>query len=182
VSPRTPHVYRVNPLSNSRSWYPRSGPDPLELGPIPSPSEGNATAKQGYQRRAPIACSLLPSACTLTHAFACCPTRTQRISHRHRSSIIARHRVPVGGLRHRGRLSAQRTNSAKKPKQRTSQQAAIWPRLRALRRHFRNGRYHRFDAQLPWRQQFRGRVAKFRPVKRLVRPEIITIRRPGPRD
>jgi hypothetical protein len=81
-----------NLLSNSSSCYPRSGPDPLEW-TIPSPSEGNATAKQGYQRRAPIACSLLPSACTLTHAFPGCPTRTQRISHGHRSSIIARHRM-----------------------------------------------------------------------------------------
>jgi hypothetical protein len=100
--PRTGWLERVvgksargpnNLLSNSSSCYPRSGPDPLEW-TIPPPSEGNATAKRGYQRRAPIACSLLPSACTLTHAFACCPTRTQRISRRHRNSIIARHRMP----------------------------------------------------------------------------------------
>jgi hypothetical protein len=92
VSSESPRVDRVNPLNNSRSWYPRSGPDPLEW-TIPSPPEGNATAKQGYQRRAPLACSLLPSACTLTHAFASCPTRTQRIYLKHRSSIIAHHRM-----------------------------------------------------------------------------------------
>jgi hypothetical protein len=169
VSPRTPHVDRVSPLSNSRSWYPRSGPDPLEW-TIPSPSEGNGTAKQGYHRRAPIACNLLPSACTLTHAFACCPTRTQRISHRHRSSIIARRRRSCRWSTPQRKVVRATDELGEKAEAQTSQQAAIWPRLRALRRHFRNGRYHRFDARLLWRQQFRERVVQFRPVKRLTRP------------
>jgi hypothetical protein len=37
---------------------------------ILSPFERNATAKQGYERRSPIAYNLLPGACILTHAFA----------------------------------------------------------------------------------------------------------------
>jgi hypothetical protein len=109
-----------NLLSNSSSCYPRSGPDPLEW-TIPSPSEGNATAKQGYQRRAPIACSLLPSACTLTHAFACCPTRTQRISHRHRNSIIARHRMPCRWSTPQRKVVRATDELGEKPKHRTSQ-------------------------------------------------------------
>jgi hypothetical protein len=36
--------------------------------------------------------------------------------------------------------------------------------MRALKRRFRNGRYHWFDARLPWRQQFREYIAQFRPV------------------
>src|SRR5258706_15556785 len=39
-----------------------------------------------------LTCSLLPSACTLTHAFASCATRTQRTSLKHRRLIIAQHR------------------------------------------------------------------------------------------
>jgi hypothetical protein len=38
----------------------------------------------------------------------------------------------------------------------------------ALRRRFRNGRYHRFDAWLLWRQHFREHDAQLRPVKRLL--------------
>jgi hypothetical protein len=53
---------------------------------IPSPSERNATAKQGYERRPPIAYSLLPSARIQAHAFASCSIRTQRTSLRHRRS------------------------------------------------------------------------------------------------
>ena len=119
VSSRSPPG-RVNPLSNSPSWYPRSGPDPLGWA-IPSPSEGNATAKRGYQRRAPIACSLLPSACTLTHAFACCPTRTQRISHRHRNSIIARRRMPCRWSTPQRKVVRATDELGEKPKHRTSQ-------------------------------------------------------------
>jgi hypothetical protein len=36
----------------------------------PSPTEQNATAKQGSERALPIACNLPPCARTLTHAFA----------------------------------------------------------------------------------------------------------------
>jgi hypothetical protein len=41
------------------------------------PSEENATAKQCYECRPPTAYNLLPSAGTLTHAFASYSTRTQ---------------------------------------------------------------------------------------------------------
>jgi hypothetical protein len=51
------------------------------------------------------------------------------------------------------------------PTIRTSRSSAS---MRVLRRRFRNGRYHRFDARLLWRQQFGERVTQFRPVKRLL--------------
>lgn len=38
----------------------------------------------------------------------------------------------------------------------------------STRRLVRNIRYHRLDARLLWRQQFRERVAQFRPVIRLL--------------
>jgi hypothetical protein len=49
--------------------YPRSVPEPRGR-TTPSPSKGNATAKQGCQHCLPIAYNLPLGVCTLTHAFA----------------------------------------------------------------------------------------------------------------
>jgi hypothetical protein len=59
---------------NSRYELKRSGPNPPEWA-TPSRSGGNATSKSGYERRALVACSLLLTASTLTHAFASCMTQ-----------------------------------------------------------------------------------------------------------
>jgi hypothetical protein len=56
-------------------------------------SEENATAKQGYERRSPIAYNLPLGACTLIHAFETCPTRTQPTPLKRGCSIIPQHRV-----------------------------------------------------------------------------------------
>jgi hypothetical protein len=73
------------------SEYPHSGLEPLGR-TILSPSERNATAKQGSEGPPPIACSLTPCACTLTHAFANSPTPTRRTSLKHGCWILARYR------------------------------------------------------------------------------------------
>jgi hypothetical protein len=75
-----------------RSGHPRSVPDPLSW-TTRAPSEGNATAKQGCERRPPIAYNLPLGACTLTHAFQSCPTWTQPTSLKHGCCIVAQHRV-----------------------------------------------------------------------------------------
>ena len=103
----------------ARPEYPRSVSDPLGW-TILSPSEENATAKRGYERRSPIAYNLPLGACTPIHAFETCPSRTQPTSLKRGCSIIPQHRVscqwstpqsdyqdhlrscPVGGLRHKG--------------------------------------------------------------------------------
>jgi hypothetical protein len=58
--------------TSSTSKFPEHPrPDPVRLGqPIHSPSEGNAAAKQGYERCPSTACSLTPSACIPNHDFA----------------------------------------------------------------------------------------------------------------
>ena len=76
----------------ARPEYPRSVSDPLGW-TILSPSEENATAKQGYERRSPIAYNLPLGACTPIHAFETCPTRTQPTSLKRGCSIIPQHRV-----------------------------------------------------------------------------------------
>jgi hypothetical protein len=76
----------------ARPEHPRSVSDPLGW-TILSPSEENATAKQGYERRSPIAYNLPLGACTPIHAFETCPTRTQPTSLKRGCSIIPQHRV-----------------------------------------------------------------------------------------
>jgi hypothetical protein len=74
------------------SEYPRSVPEPLSW-TILSPFERNATAKQGYERRPPIAYNLPLGACTLTHAFANGPALTQSTSLKHGCLSLARDRA-----------------------------------------------------------------------------------------
>jgi hypothetical protein len=88
----TPSGSILNLGIGGRSGYPRSVPDPLSW-TTHAPPEGNATAKQGCERRPPIAYNLPPGACTLTHAFESCPTWTQPTSLKHACSIVAQHRV-----------------------------------------------------------------------------------------
>ena len=88
---RRPHAFK-NLSIRGRSGYPRSVPDPLSW-TTRAPSEGNATAKQGCERRPPIAYNLPLGACTLTHAFESCPTWTQPTSLKHGCSTVAQHRV-----------------------------------------------------------------------------------------
>jgi hypothetical protein len=75
-----------------QSACPRSVPEP-RCRTIPSPSEGNATAKQGCERRPPIAYNLPPDACTLMNACANSPSRRQRTSSKPRCLIVAQHCV-----------------------------------------------------------------------------------------
>jgi len=59
---------------------------------ILSPSERNATAKQGCELRPPIAYNLSPGACILTRVFSNRPAHTAHL-HETRAGILAQHRV-----------------------------------------------------------------------------------------
>jgi hypothetical protein len=102
----SPRASWVNPFDSilrlgSQSGHSRSARDPPGWA-MPPPSEGNATARRGYERRPPIACKLPPGACTLAHAFANHPPRTQRTSLKHPMlNLYNSIACPVGGLRHR---------------------------------------------------------------------------------
>jgi hypothetical protein len=84
----TPFVSILTPGMRFPSEYPHSVLEPLGR-TIPSPSARNATAKRGSEYPLPIACYLPPGACTLTHAFANSPIRTQR-THLHETRVLDR--------------------------------------------------------------------------------------------
>jgi hypothetical protein len=107
------------------SEYPHSVREPLGL-TIPSPSERNASAKQGSERPPPIACNLPPSACTLTRAFANSPIRTQRTSLGHGCWIVAHRRVSC-------RWPTPQRKAEKIPTARIQEVTTLWSRYRNRR-------------------------------------------------
>ena len=107
------------------SAYPHSVLEPPGR-TIPPPSERYATAKQGSERPPPIACNLPPCACTLTHAFANSPIRTQRTSLKHGRWIIAQHRVSC-------RWCTPQKKAEKTPAARIQEMTALWSRHRNWR-------------------------------------------------
>jgi hypothetical protein len=107
------------------SEYPHSVLEPLGR-TIASPSERNATAKQGSERPPPTACNLPPCACTLTHAFANSPIRTQRISLKHGCWIVAQRRVSC-------RWPTPQRKAEKIPAARAQEMTAFWSRHRNWR-------------------------------------------------
>jgi hypothetical protein len=100
------------------SEYPHSVLEPLGR-TIPSPSARNATAKRGSERPLPIACYLPPGACTLTHAFANSPIRTQRTSMKHGCWIVAQRRVSC-------RWSTPQRKAERLPAARILEMTAYW--------------------------------------------------------
>jgi hypothetical protein len=102
------------------SEYPHSVLEPLGR-TIPSPSEQNATAKQGSESPPPIACNLPPCACILTHAFANSPIRTQRTSLKHGCRIVAQRRVSC-------RWPTPQRKAEKIPAARIQERTALWNR------------------------------------------------------
>jgi hypothetical protein len=104
------------------SEYPHSVLEPLDR-TIPSPSERNATAKQGSGRPPPIACNLPPCACILTRAFANSPIRTQRTSLKRGCWIVAQRRVSC-------RWPTPQRKAEKIPAARIHEMTASWSRHR----------------------------------------------------
>ena len=94
---RSSRAGQVTPFASTLSIrfpseYPHSVLEPLGR-TIPSPSEQNATAKQGSERPPPVACNRPPDVSIPTHAFANSPIRTQRTSMKHGCWIVAQRRV-----------------------------------------------------------------------------------------
>jgi hypothetical protein len=114
----TPFVSTLSPGMLFPSEYPNSVLEPLGR-TIPLPSVRNATAKRGSERPPPIACYLPPGACTLTHAFANSPIRTQRISMKHGRWIFAQLRVSR-------RWSTPRRKAETIPAARIQRWTAMW--------------------------------------------------------
>jgi len=115
---RSSRAGQVTPFASTLSIrfpseYPHSVLEPLGR-TIPSPSEQNATAKQGSEGRPPIAGNLPSCACTLTHAFANSPIRTQRTSLKHGAGSLHSVACPVGGLHHRERQRKYRLHASKR--------------------------------------------------------------------